>query len=214
MTNSERPSAPTTVEDLADRSYLRSRYPRRVIVLSGQRDLRALRTAIIQASEYENPSGDAIVSYSTGSEEGWIWADEFRKAREQPNTFLVLEDGSVLQRPITEIENDLRIIASQGGGLSFAHQSNNLFQQLGAGFCILADDPLEALLSHLKLSRGLLEMHLLYPLNHDSHLGAAQGAAKDLVAGGTPVVEVSRRMGISRATMHRWMRSWRGEDGS
>ena len=209
MTTS-RPTAPA-VEELADKNYLRGRYPRRVIVLSSQRDSRALRSAITHASEYENPSGEAVVSYSTGSQEGWIWTEEFRTAREQPNTFLVLEDGSVLQRPITEIESDLKLIAAQGGGLSFAHQSNSLFRQLGAGFCILADDSLETLLSHLKVSRGLLEMHLLYPLNHDAYLGAAQGAAKDLVAGGTPVVEVSKRMGISRATMHRWMRSWRGE---
>lgn len=202
---------PPTIERLADKSYLRSRYPRKVIVLSSQRESRTLRTAITYASEYENPSGEAMVSYSTGNEEGWIWADDFRSARERPNTFLVLEDGSVLQRPITEIESDLKLIAAQGGGLSFAHQSNDLFRQLGAEFCILADDSLEALLSHLKVSRGLLEMHLLYPLNHEAHLEAAQGAAKDLVDGGTPVTEVSRRMGISRATLHRWMRSWRGD---
>ncbi len=201
-----------TIDELSDRSSLRKRYPRKVIVLSSRRDSRSLRAAIDYAVKYENPSETAEVTFSDGKETGWIWEADFQRAKLVPNTFLVLEDGSVLQRPITEIHRDLKMISSMGGGLSFAHQSNELFRQLGAGFCVLADEPLDRLVSHLELNSYLNEMNLLLPLNQEVFTESARSAAKSLLDSGTPVVEVSKRMGLNRVTIHRWIKSWTKDD--
>lgn len=201
-----------TLEQLSDRNFLRERYPRKVIVLSSQKDSRSLRGAIDHAVKYENPSHDAEIVYSEGGNDGWIWSTEFQRAKNAPNTFLVLEDGSVLQRPITELHKELKMISSMGGGLSFAHQSNALFDSLGAPFCILADEPLDKLVSHLEINSYLNEMNLLLPLNQDSFTESARNAAKELIDNGTPVVEVSRRLGLNRATIHRWIKTWGTND--
>lgn len=198
----------SVLDQLTNKATLRADYPRNVIVLASKKDSRPLRAAVEYAASYSNPSNKAEIAYSEGQSTGWIWQREFDKAKNTPNTFLVLEDGSVLQKSLTELHKDLKMIASQGGGLSFAHQSNALFEKLGAGFCVLADEPLNKLISHLEINSYLSEMNLLLPLNHEALTENAKQTAKELLDNGTPIVEVSKRMGLNRVTIHRWIKSW------
>lgn len=201
------------LDQLTDKIALRKSNPRNVIVLAGKKDSRTLRAAIQHAVEYDNPSNEVKIAYSEGGTKEWIWQEVFEQAKITPNTFIVIEDGSVLQKPITDLHKDLKMIAAQGGGLSFAHQSNALFSKLGAGFCVLADEALDKLVVHLELNNDLNEMNLLMPLNQDDFTSLAKVKARDLLDNGTPIVEVSKRMGLNRVTIHRWIKSWKESTG-
>lgn len=195
-----------TFEELAEESHRNS--PRRVIVLSTGRTSRPLAGAIQAAKDYDNESGEAMVSTSKGSETGWRWEREFLYAASYPNTFLVVEDGSVFQRSLVELRDQLTMIATLGGGLSFGHQSNELFDELGAGFYVLADEPLQKLLNVLTINEGLEEMHLLTPMNAQVQSEATQTVARNMLREGVAMSEVARRLGVNRSTIHRWKKSW------
>lgn len=206
---------PITIEDLKSKDRLRERFPRKVLVLSGRNSSRSLTAAVREASIYSNPSGEAEVEYSYGQDEGWRWEKQFQEAKSRPNTFIALEDGSVLQKGIVDIQSEIEMISSMGGGLSFGHQSGALFRYLGAdGFCVLADQPLEKLLELISVNKYLDEMNLLTPVYRGDQYDSAQRSARDFLAQGLSVMEVSRRVGVNRSTIHRWAKAWKANSGA
>ena len=202
-------------EDVADlrdelKSSWRKSFPRKVIVL-GERESASgpLERAVRGAVEYDNESGEAEIVDAESLDYGWRWSGAFEEARNRPNTFLVLEDGSVFGKRAVDLRGDFEVIASLGGGLSFGHQSNRLFSKLGAGFCVLADDPLSRLVEHLEVDSYLDQMNFLVPIDRDDRVDSAKRVVEGLLEEGVSVAEVSRRMGLNRSTIHRWLKSWK-----
>jgi len=194
----------------------RDNLPRQVIVLDPEGNRASkLKGAIDAASSYENRSGHVDVDYYKGGDEiGWKWEGAFEKARNTPNVFLVVEDGSVLQRRAMDIRKYLSEIEALGGGLSFAHQSNALFHHLGAGFYILADEPLAKLVEHLKVDSYLDEMSLQTPVNQSALSEYSQNVAVKLKEQGKTIQETSKIMGVNKSTISRWFKTLRGQQSN
>lgn len=84
-----------------------------------------------------------------------------------------------------------------------------LFRYLGADTHVLADEPLNKLIAHLQIDQHLDEMYLLTPIDREDKVDSARKTVESLLAQGFSISEVSRRMGLNRSTIHRWLRAWK-----
>lgn len=210
--------APEELEDFAEQMKViwRQTYRRKVIVLErDQQRSHNLERAIEEAQTYMNGSDQVEIVSAHVNENGWTWAKAFEEATRRPNTFIALEDGSVLETSVLDIADQLSVIESIGGGLAFAHESYRLFSKLESRNWILADQPLRALTVHCEIVSGMDEMGLLTPLNKDIATRRAVEVALSPRRGRDDSKlkvfserELAEGMGVNHSTLYRWMKSW------
>lgn len=176
---------------------------RRIIVL-GKRN-RVLNAAITAGAKYNNPSGIVeIVEAERDNREEWIWESVFDEAARRPNTFIAMEDGSVLRKRLLDIRDRLEAISESGGGLIIAHHSNELFLRILDGqYFVLADDSLKRLIELLDAQSEIRSMGLDV-VSQDTQQAEAQRLVQNLRANGIPTTEISDRLGLNRSTIYRW----------
>lgn len=176
---------------------------RRIIVL-GKRN-RVLNAAITAGAKYNNPSGIVeIVEAERDDREEWVWESVFDEAARRPNTFIAMEDGSVLRKRLLDIRDRLEAISESGGGLIIAHHSNELFLRILDGqYFVLADDSLKRLIELLDAQSEIRSMGLDV-VSQDTQQAEAQRLVQNLRANGIPTTEISDRLGLNRSTIYRW----------
>lgn len=179
---------------------------RRIIVLQEKGKFgRNLNAAISAAAEYRNPNGIVeIVRAEKEIDDDWIWRSAFTQAAERPDTFIALEDGSVLRKRLLDLKDEIEAIARIGNGLSFAHHSSELFLRiLGGEYFVLADKPLEKLIGILDAQDELSGMGLDV-VSQETQQAEAQRLVQTLLKNGITTTEISERLGLNRSTIYRW----------